>query len=54
MPWETFSHMSDDELKAIYKFLKTVKPIHNQVFNYTSKRGLIIIKKSVASRGRIQ
>ena len=31
MPWETFSHMSDDELKAIYKFLKTVKPVNNPV-----------------------
>lgn len=26
MPWNTFKNMTDDELKAIYKFLKTVKP----------------------------
>lgn len=31
MPWESFSHMSDDELKAIYKFLQTVKPVHNEI-----------------------
>jgi len=31
MPWESFGRMSDDELKAIYKFLKTVKPVHNKV-----------------------
>jgi len=31
MPWEPFSRMSDDELKAIYKFLQTVKPVHNKV-----------------------
>jgi mono/diheme cytochrome c family protein len=27
MPWESFSRMSDDELKAIYNYLRTLKPI---------------------------
>lgn len=36
MPWGPFSRMSDDELKAIYNFLQTVKPVHNEV-----KPGLI-------------
>jgi mono/diheme cytochrome c family protein len=27
MPWGPFSRMSDDELKAIYNYLKTVKPV---------------------------
>jgi mono/diheme cytochrome c family protein len=31
MPWGPFSRMSDDELKAIYKFLQTLKPVHNPV-----------------------
>jgi len=31
MPWESFSRMSDTELKAIYKFLQSVKPVHNEV-----------------------
>jgi mono/diheme cytochrome c family protein len=31
MPWEPFGKMSDDELKAIYKFLQTVKPVNNLV-----------------------
>lgn len=26
MPWNTFKRMTDDELKAIYKYLKSVKP----------------------------
>jgi len=26
MPWASYGRMTDDELKAIYKFLKTVKP----------------------------
>ena len=30
MPWNSFKHMTDDELKAIYKFLKTVKPVKNK------------------------
>jgi len=31
MPWGPFSHMSDDELKAIYAYLHTLKPTHNEV-----------------------
>ena len=36
MPWGPFSRMSDDELKAIFNFLQTVKPVRNEV-----KPGLI-------------
>jgi hypothetical protein len=31
MPWEMFSHMNDDELKAIFAYLKSIKPINNLV-----------------------
>lgn len=31
MPWGPFSRMNDDELKAIYNYLQTVKPVHNEV-----------------------
>ncbi|MGH9718711.1 MAG: c-type cytochrome [Bryobacteraceae bacterium] len=31
MPWLMFSHMSPDELGAIYTYLKTQKPIYNAV-----------------------
>ena len=31
MPWGPFSRMSDDELKAIYNYLKTVKPVKNHI-----------------------
>ena len=27
MPWESFGRMNDEELKAIYQYLKTVKPV---------------------------
>ena len=27
MPWNSFKRMSDDELKAVYKYLHTVKPV---------------------------
>jgi len=27
MPWNTFKNMTDDELRAIYKFLRSVKPV---------------------------
>jgi mono/diheme cytochrome c family protein len=31
MPWGPFSHMSDDDLKAVWNFLQTVKPVQNKV-----------------------
>ncbi|HEY0679543.1 MAG TPA: cytochrome c [Chitinophagaceae bacterium] len=31
MPWGPFSRMSDDELKAIYNYLQTVKPVKNHI-----------------------
>lgn len=31
MPWESFSHMTDDELKAIFAYLKSIKPVENLV-----------------------
>jgi len=27
MPWESFGRMTDDELKAIFAYLQTVKPV---------------------------
>lgn len=30
MPWNSFKRMSDDELKAIYNFLRTVKPVKTE------------------------
>lgn len=31
MPWHQNRRMSDDDLKAIYRFLRTVPPVHNEV-----------------------
>lgn len=31
MPWQAFSRMTDEDLKSIYAYLRTVKPIKNQV-----------------------
>ena len=29
MPWRSFGRMTDDELTALYNFLKTQKPVHS-------------------------
>jgi hypothetical protein len=29
MPWEDFSHLTDEDTKAIFYYLKTTKPVHN-------------------------
>ena len=31
MPWQNFKNLNDDDLKAIFAFLKTTKPVHNVV-----------------------
>lgn len=31
MPWQMLSNLTDDELRAIFAFLKSTKPIHNVV-----------------------
>ena len=30
MPWKAFARMSDDDLRAIYRYLRTVPPVENQ------------------------
>ncbi len=31
MPWQTIGQMTDQDLKAIYAYLRTIKPINNEV-----------------------
>ncbi|CAN5478746.1 hypothetical protein BH23BAC1_BH23BAC1_23580 [soil metagenome] len=31
MPWDMYRHMTDDEIKAVFAYLKSTKPIKNQV-----------------------
>jgi hypothetical protein len=31
MPWQNFALMKDDEIKAIFAYLKSIEPIHNLV-----------------------
>jgi len=33
MPWWYFAHMNDEDLKAVFAFLRTVKPVHHRVDN---------------------
>jgi len=37
MPWTMYAHMEEDDLKAIFAYLKTVKPIENIVERFTPK-----------------
>lgn len=34
MPWENFKDVSDEEIKAIFAYLKSIKPINNLVPEY--------------------
>ncbi len=31
MPWTMLAHMTDDDIKSIYSYLRTIKPVHNKV-----------------------
>jgi hypothetical protein len=33
MPWSFYAQMSDEDLKSIFAFLRTVKPVHHRVDN---------------------
>jgi hypothetical protein len=30
MPWEFFARMTDDDLRAIYRYLRSLPPVHNE------------------------
>ncbi len=40
MPWTMYAHMTDEDLKAIFMYLKTVKPIENTVEKFTAAGGM--------------
>ncbi|MBV8516375.1 MAG: c-type cytochrome [Acidobacteria bacterium] len=31
MPWFNYAKMTDEDLKSVYAYLRTIKPVHNQV-----------------------
>jgi mono/diheme cytochrome c family protein len=37
MPWMMYSKMTEEDLKALYAYLRTAKPIHNEVVRFTPK-----------------
>ena len=36
MPWQSYASMKDEDLRAIYEYLKSIKPIENLVPNHIS------------------
>jgi len=46
MPWEFYGGMSDDDLKAIFAYLKTLKPVHHVVDNAEPPTMCVICKTS--------
>ena len=34
MPWAIYGKMNDDDLKAMYAYLLTLKPVKHQLDNY--------------------
>lgn len=38
MPWTVFAGMKDEDLKAIYRYLKTVPPVENKVEKFTAAK----------------
>jgi hypothetical protein len=31
MPWSILAKMTDDDIKSIYSYLRTIKPVNNKV-----------------------
>lgn len=40
MPWQFYRDMTDDDLKAIYAYLRTIPPVHNRVPEPTPPGGV--------------
>ncbi len=38
MPWRLLANMQEEDLRAIYAYLRTVKPVKNQVVHFTPKQ----------------
>jgi hypothetical protein len=36
MPWTMYSGMKEEDLRAIYAYLKTIEPIKNEVIKFTA------------------
>ena len=34
MPWQALSHLTEDDLRAMFQYLQTVPPVHNRVPDY--------------------
>ena len=34
MPWQALSHLTEDDLRAMFRYLQTVPPVHNRVPDY--------------------
>jgi len=50
MPWRNYSGLTDDDLKAIFAYLKTVKPVHHVVDN-SEQATLCVICKTAHGGG---
>jgi len=35
MPWSSYRYMSDNDLHAIYAYLKSIKPVYNPIVKFT-------------------
>ena len=44
MPWQMYKTMSDDDLEAVFTYLKSIKPIHNNVPAPISPKHVISMK----------
>ena len=34
MPWQALSHLTEDDLRAMFRYLQTIPPVHNRVPDY--------------------
>jgi hypothetical protein len=41
MPWMMYSTMTESDLSSIYQYLKTVKPIQNEVIKFKAREAAV-------------
>jgi hypothetical protein len=52
MPWEYIKQMTDDDLKAVYAYLRTIPAVHNKVPDYEPPVGGPMAMEGSAPAGK--
>jgi hypothetical protein len=54
MPWPNVGGLSDDDVKAVYAYLRSIRPIHNRVPDPIPPSGDVVASNQSGTAGALQ